>query len=124
MSYLYLSTLFDKIYGISFWCEILCFLLLIGALLLVSFNMEGGFYDRSDLKFAIKVLKIAVTVFLINSTILVVTPDKKETLLIFGVGTTIDCVNNNKQIPKDCVDACNLYYKEFKNHNKTSVIQE
>jgi hypothetical protein len=57
--------------------------------------------------------------------ILILTPDTKDAMLIFGVGTTIDYVKQNdtlKQIPDKCVDALNVWVdslteKESKNEN-------
>ena len=55
----------------------------------------------------------------------ILTPNTKEAMLIFGIGTTIDYVKQNdtlKQIPDKCINALDAWVdslteKEYKNEN-------
>lgn len=58
-------------------------------------------------------------VFGISVLITAITPTKKEAYFIYGVGSTIDYIQNNpkaKQIPDRCIDALNRWVD---NLNKT-----
>ena len=63
--------------------------------------------------------------FLVFFSLAILTPNTKEAMLIFGIGTTIDYVKQNdtlKQIPDKCINALDAWVdslteKEYKNEN-------
>lgn len=62
-------------------------------------------------------------VFGISITINVITPTTEEAYLIYGVGSTIDYIQDNpkaKQLPDKCIDALNRWVDSInKEENKT-----
>lgn len=55
-------------------------------------------------------LKYAITTLIVSSLIFVFVPSTKEALLIWGVGSTIDYIQENetaKQLPDKCINALN-----------------
>lgn len=63
-------------------------------------------------------LRCAFTTLVISSLILVFVPSTKEALLIWGVGSTIDYLQENetaKQLPDKCIDALNEWVESLSN---------
>ena len=63
-------------------------------------------YEKS----AIKWIKCSVITAFITGLIYVFTPSTKEAMLIWGVGSTIDYIQENetaKQLPDKCINALN-----------------
>ena len=59
--------------------------------------------------------------FLFFLPIAILTPDTKDAMLIFGVGTTIDYVKQNdtlKQIPDKCVNALDAWVESLNKEDK------
>ena len=67
----------------------------------------------------------SLSLFLFFLPIAILTPDTKDAMLIFGVGTTIDYIKSNdtiKNIPDKCINALDAWVdslteKESKNEN-------
>lgn len=65
---------------------------------------------EDEIKKALLRLKCAFTTLVVSSLIFVFTPTTKEALLIWGVGSTIDYLQENetaKQLPDKCINALN-----------------
>ena len=63
-------------------------------------------------------LRCAFTTLVISSLILVFVPSTKEAVLIWGVGSTIDYLQENetaKQLPDKCIDALNEWVESLSN---------
>lgn len=78
--------------------------------------LEG--IDSSDSrypKFA-KIIKKSLIYTVILGLLLIFTPDKKQLLLILGIGETIDYIQSNdvaKQLPDKCIIALDKYLTEI-----------
>lgn len=80
-----------------------------GIIILSISNNES---NQTSVKSAKKYLITAIVIAALNGIGLVFTPKTNEALLIYGVGTTIDCVDNNetiKQLPDKAVLALDKY---------------
>ena len=64
----------------------------------------------------VKVFKRSVMVLAISLMGVIVFPSKKELLLIYGVGITLDYIQENetaKQLPDKCIEALNIWVESL-----------
>lgn len=64
----------------------------------------------------VKVLKRSGMVLAISLMGVIVFPSKKDMLLIYGVGTTLDYIQDNdtaKQLPDKCIEALNIWVESL-----------
>ena len=81
-----------------------------GIVLFISFVMWLVANYVEEAKFALKWVIGAFTTLVISSLIFVFIPTTKEAVLIWGVGSTIDYIQENetaKQLPDKCINALN-----------------
>lgn len=95
------------------------FILLIAATVsLVIWFVEDDFDSDSRFKSILEkcLLWLSVPVLL-----LMFVPSKKDMLMIYGLGSTIDYIKQNdaaKQIPDKCIDALDKFIDEYVNEDK------
>ena len=68
-----------------------------------------------------KLLKMAITSFVIALSVLCFIPSTNEAMLIYGVGGTIDYIKSSdkaKQLPDKCIDALTRYVDSIEKENK------
>ena len=73
-----------------------------------------------------KALKIVVPILIVCGLIQIFVPSKKEALLIYGVGGTVDFVKSNptaKQLPDKCVNALDKWVDSWAIEEKTDTIK-
>lgn len=91
---------------------------------LVNYNIfitPNTYYsDREDAKVMIKtfkpIRKYSFIAFLILLPLSILIPTKKEAMLIWGVGSTIDYIKENetiKQLPDKCVNALDAWVESL-----------
>lgn len=81
-----------------------------GIVTFISFVLWLASEYEDDIKKALLWLKCAFTTLVVSSLIFVFVPSTKEALLIWGVGSTIDYIQENetaKQLPDKCINALN-----------------
>jgi hypothetical protein len=81
-----------------------------GIAMFISFVLWLASCYEDETKKSLLWLKCAFTTLVISSLIFVFVPSTKEALLIWGVGSTIDYVQENetaKQLPDKCINALN-----------------
>lgn len=81
-----------------------------GIVTFISFVLWLASEYEDDIKKALLWLKCAFTTLVVSSLIFVFVPSTKEALLIWGVGSTIDYLQENetaKQLPDKCINALN-----------------
>lgn len=77
--------------------------------------------DKKEIKVAKKVFGITTVLTAVFIIALVFTPNSKQMMLIYGVGSTIDYVQENdktKQLPDKAVEALNKYLDEYNKDEK------
>ena len=73
-----------------------------------------------------KILNIVITILVVCGLIQIFVPSKKEALLIYGVGGTIDYVKSNpvaKKLPDKCVNALDKWVDSWSIEEKTDTIK-
>lgn len=73
-----------------------------------------------------KALKIVVPILIVCGLIQIFVPSKKEALLIYGVGGTVDYIKANptaKQLPDKCVNALDKWVDSWTIEEKTDTIK-
>lgn len=81
-----------------------------GIVTFISFVLWLASEYEDDIKKALLWLKCAFTTLVVSSLIFVFVPSTKEALLIWGVGSTIDYIQENetaKQLPDKCINVLN-----------------
>ena len=81
-----------------------------GIALFVSFMMYLLSNYAEEIKLALKWVVSSFVTLIISSLIFVAVPSTKEALFIWGVGSTIDYIQENetaKQLPDKCINALN-----------------
>lgn len=72
--------------------------------------------ERDSTEYQIKAIKKTIPILIISVLGLVFTPTKKEALMIYGVGGTIDYVKSNekvKELPDKVINALDLYMDNY-----------
>lgn len=90
-----------------------------------DYEKYGNDADKRWVEFSSKLFKISLPCFLVFCSSSILTPTTNESMLIYGVGTTIDYVKQNntlQQIPDKCINALDAWVdsltkKESKNEN-------
>lgn len=75
-----------------------------------------GYVSDSEDELNVKVLKRSGMVFAISLMGVIVFPSKEDMLLIYGVGTTLDYIQENetaKQLPDKCIEALNIWVESL-----------
>lgn len=81
-----------------------------GIVTFISFVLWLASEYEDDIKKALLWLKCAFTTLVVSSLIFVFVPSTKEALLIWGVGSIIDYIQENetaKQLPDKCINVLN-----------------
>ena len=81
-----------------------------GIVLFISFVMWTMANYTEEAKLTLKWVISSFTTLIISSLIFVFVPTTKEAVLIWGVGSTIDYIQENeiaKQLPDKCINALN-----------------
>ena len=81
-----------------------------GIAMFISFMLWLVASYEEEVKKALLWLRYTFTTLVISSLIFVFVPSTKEALLIWGVGSTIDYIQENetaKQLPDKCINALN-----------------
>lgn len=79
-----------------------------------------GFASDSEDELNVKVLKRSGMVLAISLMGVIVFPSKEDMLLIYGVGTTLDYIQNNetaKQLPDKCIEALDAWVESLNDKN-------
>ena len=87
-----------------------------GIALFISFMIWVMANYVEEAKSALKWVIGTFTTLVISSLIFVFVPSTKEALLIWGVGSTIDYIQENetaKQLPDKCINALNDWVESF-----------
>lgn len=87
-----------------------------GIVLFISFMIWAMANYVEEAKSALKWAIGTFTTLVISSLIFVFVPSTKEALLIWGVGSTIDYIQENetaKQLPDKCINALNDWVESF-----------
>lgn len=72
--------------------------------------------DKRQMDFCKSVLKPSAIVFFTSLIISILTPTKKDAMLIWGIGSTIDYIKENetiKQLPDKCVNALDAWVESL-----------
>lgn len=118
MAEIYWITRLDYVQGVLF-----IFLVLTGIVITIA---TVCFFDdvfANDETKARRVLKWTVPSFAIALLVLCFIPNTKETMLIYGIGGTLDYIKSNdkaKQLPDKCIDALTRYVDSIEKENKDS----
>ena len=73
-------------------------------------------YDESMIRNTKSILKPSTIAFFICLPLTILTPTKDEAMLIWGVGSTIDYIQNNEtiqQLPDKCVNALDAWVESL-----------
>lgn len=115
MEELYWITRLDSIH--TLFEALLIVFSLLGTIVIV-FGLVAYVEDASEevKKLIIKLCRAFLFIVLFSATGLVFTPTTKEALLIYGVGGTIDYIQQNetaKHLPDKCVKALDLFIDDY-----------
>ena len=109
-----INTLSVTIFAISITLAIICYL----ALLIIYDGYSEDAWKKSKLRnYANKMLVISG----ISGVIFSITPTTEEAYLIYGVGSTIDYIQDNpkaKQLPDKCIDALSRWVDNISKEEK------
>ena len=114
MNEIYLITRLDMI---NIW--LIIFSVISGVIMVVLailYTVAKSENDEPMLENVKWVLKPSTTVFFICLPLSILTPTKKEAMLIWGVGSTIDYIQNNEtvqQLPDKCVNALDAWVESL-----------
>lgn len=90
---------------------------IISALAFSVFLVSGiGFASDSEDELNVKIFKRSGIVLAISLMGVIVFPSKEDMLLIYGVGTTLDYIQDNetaKQLPDKCIEALNIWVESL-----------
>lgn len=115
MNELYWITRLDGINALLITCTVLIAAVTIIAFLTWVFYIDDDYEEKSH-KNAEKILKRFFPALIISSLLFVFIPTKKDALLIWGIGGTVDFLKSNdtaKQIPDKCIDALDKFVSEY-----------
>lgn len=95
---------------------------IISVLAFLVFLVSGiGFASDSEDELNVKVFKRSCIVLAISLMGVIVFPSKEDMLLIYGVGTTLDYIQDNetaKQLPDKCIEALNIWVESLTENKK------
>lgn len=80
-----------------------------------------GYVSDSEDELNVKVLKRSGMVLAISLMGVIVFPSKEDMLLIYGVGTTLDYIQENetaKQLPDKCIEAMDAWVESLNDKNR------
>ena len=128
MSEIYWITRFDALNTIFIITLVISSIISIVAIIgwLVNSDEEYDFEKRIK-KTCEKVMRIAITPFIIGLIGVTFTPTTKEALLIYGVGGTIDYLKSNptaKQLPDKCIKALDVWVDSWTLEQNDSIKKE
>lgn len=124
MKDLYWLTVLSNISDISI---ILIFFAAIAFLvfLVIHITISDGTYldegDRKVLSICRKGLKTSLATTVVSILFCVFIPSKQDMLIIYGIGGTIDYIQDNdkvKELPDKVIDACDAYLESIIDKNK------
>lgn len=129
MTELYWITRLDSIITVTGWA--LAFTLSVAVVAAFSLLIYRDDYNHMDADSSYQRLKVRIREYktkwicavLFCLAILTFVPTKKEALMIYGIGGTIDYIKSNdkaKQLPDKCVDALTRYIDSIEKENKDS----
>lgn len=105
----------NTLFAIAIVLAIVCYL----ALIIIYGDYSEDTWQKSKLR---KFINSMVVVFSISGIIYTITPTTGEAYLIYGVGSTIDYIQDNpkaKQLPDKCIDALSRWVDNLnKEENK------
>ena len=93
---------------------VLFFILIFAALLALVVALVSGFdiIEEGKGKLNTKCFKCSVWIVVVCTTLTIICPTKQDALLIFGLGSTIDCIQSNEKVqelPDKCVEALDAW---------------
>lgn len=95
---------------------------IISVLAFSVFLVSGiGFASDSEDELNVKIFKRSGIVLAISLMGVVILPTKQDMLLIYGVGTTLDYIQENetaKQLPDKCIEALDAWVESFNDNNR------
>lgn len=129
MTEIYWITRLDSIITVTGWT--LAFALIVAAVVVFALFVYYDSCDYEDADSSYQRIKGLIReyrtkwlfVVLFCLAILTFVPTKKEALMIYGIGGTIDYIKSNdkaKQLPDKCVDALTRYIDSIEKENKDS----
>ena len=122
MNELYWITRFDPICSCATTTFILGIIALVISIFIIIVSLEE---DDSDVKkVGTKFFKISFTIFICGLILKVFVPTSKEALLIWGVGGTIDYLQENptaQKLPDKCIKALDKWVDSWSIEEKDSV---
>ena len=117
---LYLITRLDGINGLFIALTIVSFTATVVGL--IAYLVQTA--DNDSVVVPKLMLKYAIPTFLIACPLLILTPNSKQALMIYGVGSTIDYLKENptaKQLPDKCIKALDSWLTNLsETENKTT----
>lgn len=117
MNELYWITRLDNVWGIYIF-----FMIALGVILFYQcFFLYEDDIEEKEKKYRKKYIKIVMIFIFIVSLFMVFTPNTKEAYLIYGVGGTIDYIQQNdkaQKIPDKCIEALDKYLEDINKKEK------
>jgi hypothetical protein len=108
MNEIYWITRCDSIVAISIIVATCSFIVFCVALI--------GYYSDDEKTISANLIKKVTPILVISLLLTVFVPTKKDLLLIYGVGCTIDYIKSNetaRQLPNKCIEALNNWVKSL-----------
>lgn len=108
MSEIYWITRCEAIVAISIFVATCSFIVFCVALI--------GYYDDDEKTISANLIKKVTPILVISLLLTVFVPTKKDLLLIYGVGGTIDYIKSNdtaKQLPDKCINALDAWVESL-----------
>jgi hypothetical protein len=96
-------------------CEVIMSVSIILIVILLIIKLINSSFDdveEKTIKIISKAFISSIVILIISGILYCFTPTSKEMLLIYGLGSTVDYIQNNdkaKQLPDKAVDALNRY---------------
>lgn len=121
MTEMYWITRLEAINGVLFAIELISGLVLAICVIwmILSYDDNDKVFNKSKRAF-----KKIITPFFVTTLLLVFIPTKKDMLMIYGIGGTIDYIKSNdtaKSMPNKCIEALDKLLDEYvdeENNNK------
>lgn len=127
MNEIYWITRLDGLNTIIVVCVVITALIVAGACFIWLLTKNDS-YEEDNHKSAKEVLKRFFPALVISSLLLIFIPTKKDALLIWGIGGTIDYLKSNetvKKLPDKCIKALDKFVDEYMldtdNNNKENA---
>lgn len=114
MNEIYWLTRFDAINDVVLICVFVLGIILAACLISAGTSYvegEDGIHEQS-----LKGAKKTIIPFIVSVLLFIFIPTKKDVLLIWGVGGTIDYIKSNdtaKQLPDKCIKALDKFVDEY-----------